>query len=71
MRKTFFHRNIFTLCLTLFLLGIVSGQAAEDEIQPKIGEPAPLFKLQNVNNELISLSDFRGKFVIIHFAATW
>ncbi len=71
MRKTFIHRYIFALYLTLFLFGIISGQAAEDEIQPKIGEPAPLFKLPTLNNELISLSDFRGKFVVLHFAATW
>jgi hypothetical protein len=71
MRKSLFYRYIFPLYLSFSLLGIISGQAEEGEIQPKIGEPAPLFKLQTLNNETVSLSDFHGKFVIIHFAATW
>ena len=71
MKKGIFHRINLSLWSTLFLFGTMFGQATEDESQPKIGEPAPLFKLQSLNNETISLSDFHGKFVIVHFAATW
>lgn len=34
---------------------------------PKIGETAPLFSLENQNNETISLKDYRGKTVILYF----
>ena len=36
-----------------------------------MGEPAPNFKLQNLDGQSISLSDFRGKPVLLNFWATW
>lgn len=32
---------------------------------------APLFSLPNINNEIINLSDFKGKVVLIDFWASW
>ncbi len=37
----------------------------------KIGSVAPTFELYNLEQELVSLSDFRGKPVLINFWATW
>lgn len=36
-----------------------------------IGKPAPDFSQQNSNGKLIKLSDFRGKYVLIDFWASW
>lgn len=36
-----------------------------------IGETAPSFKLTGVDGSAYSLEQFRGKYVVIHFAATW
>jgi len=36
-----------------------------------VGEKAPGFILNNVNGESVSLSDFRGKYVLIDFWASW
>lgn len=36
-----------------------------------IGELAPDFTLLDLNGEEVSLSDFRGKYVLINFWATW
>jgi len=35
------------------------------------GQPAPEFTLPNPQNELVSLSDFRGKYVYMDFWGTW
>ncbi len=32
---------------------------------------APDFKLKNVNGKTVSLKDFRGKFILLNFMATW
>ena len=39
--------------------------------QAKVGELAPDFVLKAPSGELVSLSDFRGKTVILNFWATW
>lgn len=36
-----------------------------------VGSPAPDFQLENLNGELVSLSDFRGQPVLLNFWATW
>ena len=35
------------------------------------GEPAPDFTLQTVDGESVTLSDFKGKVVMVNFWATW
>ncbi len=32
---------------------------------------APNFKLKNLNGKMVSLKDFRGKFILLNFMATW
>ena len=36
-----------------------------------VGGPAPEFTLPNLNNEMVSLSDFEGKVVLLNIWATW
>lgn len=38
---------------------------------PAVGHPAPEFALPALNGQVVSLSDFRGKPVIVNFWATW
>ena len=43
-----------------------------DELKEKIkNEPAPAFKLVDMNGKSVKLSDFKGKTVILDFWATW
>ncbi len=35
------------------------------------GKPAPSFTLQDLNGKTVSLSDFKGKVVVLDFWATW
>lgn len=45
----------------------------EDDFEPDIavGKLAPDFTLLDLNGQQVSLSDFRGKYVLINFWATW
>ena len=62
--------------LMIALVGI-AGAAAPDTLpvaKPngvKLGEPAPNFQLRDLNGRLVTLSDLRGKVVLLNFWATW
>lgn len=54
-----------TIGLALFLLILVSGTTAFTASFFKIGEPAPTFSLTSIKGEAVTLSDFRGKVVVL------
>jgi peroxiredoxin len=62
--------------LMIALVGI-GGAAAPDILSfagrngVKLGEPAPNFQLRDLNDRLVTLSDLRGKVVLLNFWATW
>jgi cytochrome c biogenesis protein CcmG, thiol:disulfide interchange protein DsbE len=66
--KSSIHKKIILAfsCLALLFVLNTSAQAAEDE-----GIVAPNFTLKNLNGEDVSLSQFRGKYVLVNFWATW
>jgi peroxiredoxin Q/BCP len=68
MRTTFIDTAFSRLalaCLSLALaLGTATTQAAST---PAIGAPAPEFKLQDQTGAWRSLSDYRGKWVVLYF----
>jgi peroxiredoxin len=39
--------------------------------RPKIGEEAPAISLPDVNGKMVSLADFKGKYVLVDFWASW
>lgn len=50
---------------------ILSLSAAPLQAGARVGEPAPEFVLPDASGKLISLKDYRGKPLVIHFWATW
>ena len=50
--------------LSLFLLGMAASP-------PLVGGPAPIFKLESVDGEVVSMSDLKGNFVVLNFWSTW
>ena len=44
---------------------------ASDLKQPMIDSPAPAFVLKSLDGKTVSLQEQRGKFVVLHFAASW
>ena len=55
---------------SIVIVFVSVGLYAQDE-QPMIGQPAPLFELKDVDGKAYSLEQLKGKYIVIHFAATW
>ena len=73
-------RVILPIILTLVLLvtGCSAGSEPPDGKSPtapvegtQVGNLAPDFQLQNLDGQAVSLSDFRGKPVLVNFWASW
>ena len=58
----------FIIPFAVYFPSIVLNAQSE---QPMIGQTAPSFKLPGLDGSTYSLEQFRGKYVVIHFAATW
>ena len=56
------------ICL-VFMFGSFKLLAQTD--QPMIGAKGPSFELKSVDGKMYSLEQLKGKFVVLHFAATW
>ncbi len=39
--------------------------------QPMLGEPAPLFRLNDLKGKIVSLEALRGRIIVLHFGASW
>jgi len=57
---------IIVLCLILFV-----GNAIGLEALPQVGKPAPDFALNDINGEKVTLSEYKGKVIILNFWATF
>ncbi|RAJ75488.1 peroxiredoxin [Chitinophaga dinghuensis] len=51
--------------------GADAAGGEEPSIAVKIGEPAPEFTLPDPSGKMVSLSSFRGKYVLVDFWASW
>ncbi len=61
MKSTFAPtRSVSLLAFTLLMATAVFAA-------PRVGEPAPAFRMQDQNGEWHSLSDYRGKWVALYF----
>ena len=63
-----FHKNYFTLLAILTLFFVLNGSTFA---QIEEGVDAPNFTLKNLEGKEVSLNEFRGKYVLVNFWATW
>lgn len=64
-------RRIYASYLTLVFLCLGSLVFGQEKTIVKNGEKAPVFKYADINGKMVSLSDFKGKYVFIDIWATW
>lgn len=53
----------------LFSLSLCLAAAAQ--AAPKVGDPAPAFKLRTLDGKTVSLADYKGQVVMLNFWASW
>ncbi|HSC57578.1 MAG TPA: TlpA disulfide reductase family protein [Nitrospira sp.] len=62
---------LFAVALMPVFTSTVAPLLAAQRGVVKPGEPAPNFQLRDMNGQTVSLSDLRGKIVLVNFWATW
>ena len=67
------NRMLMTIVLIILTSGLlITGcSAGSNQEGTQIGSSAPDFRLQNLDGQAVSLSDLRGKPVMLNFWATW
>lgn len=67
-----FMRNLYFILIVVLVFLAGAGSAASAMYYgPEPGNHAPLFTLKDIQGTNVSLSDFKGKVVLINFWATW
>ena len=71
MTSTSMRRRLQPLLLAPLLGASLLTTHAEPLDQPMIGQPAPSFRLRSVDGKTLSLEEMRGRFIVLHFGASW
>jgi peroxiredoxin len=66
-------RQVYTTLLARFGESPNLRQKTQAELKrlEKVGKPAPVFATENIKGSPLRLADYRGKYVLIDFWATW
>ena len=66
------NKLLTAILVTILTTGLlITGCTAGSEPIATVGEAAPDFELQNLDGQSISLSNLKGKPVLVNFWATW
>lgn len=71
--KQFYRALLPLLCTALLTLAMSPAWAQKVDVSehPMIGEKAPPFELSTVAGDTVTLEGLKGKFVVLHFGASW
>lgn len=64
------NKRVRNLIVVFFCLVLIGACSTADDVKVLAG-PAPDFMLEDISGKSLSLSDIRGKVVIVDFWATW
>ena len=64
------HRAVMTVLIAL-VAAVVGAQDSGVSSHPMIGEAAPAFDLEEVSGGDLSLEALKGRYVVLHFGASW
>jgi len=66
-------RGLIVACCFILSALAISGcvRRPQHETLLEIGQPAPAFRLQDINGQEVTLDQFKGRVVMLDFWATW
>lgn len=64
-------KGILGLVAAALIPAVAPGQGSGVASHPMIGEEAPAFVLEEVGGDTLSLDSLKGRYVILHFGASW
>ena len=64
-------RALCSVVLCVLIAAATGGFLLATEDQPMIGEDAPTFELPSLSGKTVSLEDYRGETLVLHFGAGW
>ncbi len=64
-------RALCSVVLCVLIAAATGGFLLAAEDQPMIGEAAPTFELPSLSGNRVSLEDYRGETLVLHFGAGW
>jgi thiol-disulfide isomerase/thioredoxin len=70
------HRGLLIVLLLVLSMGVVRCSRGREDwvdesVQPGMDQPAPDFRLSDLQGRRVSLSELKGKIVLLDFWATW
>ena len=72
MRNFLFIGLFLLIGAVAYMVSTTTSRTSREVVQPVIaGGLAPAFQLEDTNGNQVSLSDLRGKVVLVNFWATW
>ena len=64
-------KRFLTFISIVIIIVAPAALFAQQHEQPILGQQAPLFELKAIDGKTYSLDQLKGRYVVIHFAATW
>ncbi len=64
-------KRISWLLVGALLIATAIAPQTKQQAHPRIGKPAPAFTLPTVDGKKLSLSDLKGKVVLLNFFSHW
>lgn len=63
--------TLLALALAAGVGGAPQARAEDGPPQVRLGDPAPGFRLPDLEGNVVDLEDLRGRYVVVHFGASW
>jgi peroxiredoxin len=65
------HHNLLHRLVSALLVSVVLFAPAGIQAAPRVGQPAPDFKMVTLTGQQVSLEKYRGQVLFLDFFATW
>lgn len=65
------RRLLFLIMVVMIGFAIYQTVKQKEPDTPQVGDPAPNFQLTSLDGKPVKLSDYKGRYILLNFWATW